>query len=182
MQHNIPFPCRPSYVVSTGRVQESALAGVGRVGARGVDSGVHRQVGYSVWYGKREPRNFAAHVPPHERQSISRGKLRGYCMHCCIAEQHGWWWCLTQSMFLKQLRSGRRASGSLDGAYPEGREAIEISRNRSCGYENKQVNRCNYGRCPRTWMSRAMNTRMSSRPRVVCSIRIVCCRCQNGSG
>ena len=35
------------------------------------------QAGYGVWYGPHNTRNFSAHVPAHERQSISRGELRG---------------------------------------------------------------------------------------------------------
>ena len=35
------------------------------------------QVGYGVWHGPHNTRNFSAHVPAHERQSISRGELRG---------------------------------------------------------------------------------------------------------
>ena len=35
------------------------------------------QAGYGVWYGVGHSRNHAAHVPTHERQSTSRGELRG---------------------------------------------------------------------------------------------------------
>ena len=35
------------------------------------------QAGYGVWYGPHHTRNFSAHVPAHERQSISRGELLG---------------------------------------------------------------------------------------------------------
>ena len=35
------------------------------------------QVGYGVWFGEGSPRSCHACVPAHERQSISRGELRG---------------------------------------------------------------------------------------------------------
>ena len=35
------------------------------------------QAGYGVWLGGQSPRNFHAHVPAHERQSISQGELPG---------------------------------------------------------------------------------------------------------
>ena len=33
------------------------------------------QAGYGVWFGDNSSRDFRAHVPAHERQSISRGEL-----------------------------------------------------------------------------------------------------------
>ena len=35
------------------------------------------QAGYGVWFGEGEDRNIGAPVPTHERQSVSRGELRG---------------------------------------------------------------------------------------------------------
>ena len=70
----------------------------------------------------------------------------------------------------------------MDGARLQGRWDIEICGSRSCGCAKKRVNRCSYGGCPHTWMSRAMNTRMTSRTRGVCSIRMICCCCQSGGG
>ena len=46
--------------------------------------------GNGVWYGHNAPRNTAAHVPAHERQSISRGELRGV-LHAGLSCQAGEW-------------------------------------------------------------------------------------------
>ena len=35
------------------------------------------QAGYGVWFGHKYHRNFSAHVPAHEWQSINRGELKG---------------------------------------------------------------------------------------------------------
>ena len=44
------------------------------------------QAGYGVWYGHNAPRNTAAHVPAHKRQSISKGELRGV-LHAGLSRQ-----------------------------------------------------------------------------------------------
>ena len=46
------------------------------------------QAGYGVWYGPRNTRNFSAHVPAHECQSISRGELRGV-LHAMLSRAVG---------------------------------------------------------------------------------------------
>ena len=40
-----------------------------------------------VYYGKHSPQNFLA-VPVHERQSVSRGELRGV-LHALLSEKFG---------------------------------------------------------------------------------------------
>ena len=44
--------------------------------------------GYGVWFGQHNSRNFRAHVPAHERQSISRGELRGV-LHAMLSRAEG---------------------------------------------------------------------------------------------
>ena len=44
--------------------------------------------GYGVWYGPHNTRNFSAHVPAHERQSISRGEVRGV-LHAMLSRAVG---------------------------------------------------------------------------------------------
>ena len=46
------------------------------------------QAGYGVWFGDNSNRNFRAHVPAHERQSISRGELRGV-LHAMLSREAG---------------------------------------------------------------------------------------------
>ena len=46
------------------------------------------QAGYGVWFGDNNSRNFRAHVPAHERQSISRGELRGL-LHAMLSRAAG---------------------------------------------------------------------------------------------
>ena len=46
------------------------------------------QAGYGVWFGHHHSRNFRAHVPAHERQSISRGELRGV-LHAMLSRAEG---------------------------------------------------------------------------------------------
>ena len=46
------------------------------------------QAGYGVWFGPHHNRNFSAHVPAHERQSISRGELRGV-LHAMLSRAVG---------------------------------------------------------------------------------------------
>ena len=50
------------------------------------------QAWYGVWFGEGEDRNIGAPVPTHERQSVSRGELRGVLY---TLEQRrggrGWW-------------------------------------------------------------------------------------------
>ena len=46
------------------------------------------QAGYGVWFGDNSSRNFRAHVPAHERQSISRGELRGV-LHAMLSRVAG---------------------------------------------------------------------------------------------
>ena len=45
------------------------------------------QAGYGVWFGDNSSRNFRAHVPAHERQSISRGGVAGGAT--CDAQSDG---------------------------------------------------------------------------------------------
>ena len=46
------------------------------------------QAGYGVWFGDNISRNFRAHVPAHERQSISTGELRGV-LHAMLSREAG---------------------------------------------------------------------------------------------
>ena len=55
----------------------------------GYRDGCKQGMGYGmVWYGKHSPRNYSAHVPAHERQSISRGELRGV-LHATLGRLQG---------------------------------------------------------------------------------------------
>ena len=46
------------------------------------------QVGFGVWFHRGSPRNHSAHVPISERQSVSRGELRGV-LHAVLARRPG---------------------------------------------------------------------------------------------
>ena len=46
------------------------------------------QAGYGVWYARGSSRNCAAHVPVGERQSVSRGELRGV-LHALLHRSPG---------------------------------------------------------------------------------------------
>ena len=46
------------------------------------------QAGYGVWYGEGHSNNHAAHVPAHERQSVSRGELKGV-LHAMLTRGPG---------------------------------------------------------------------------------------------
>ena len=46
------------------------------------------QAGYGVWFGQDHHRNIGAHVPVHERQSSSRGELRGV-LHALLSRSSG---------------------------------------------------------------------------------------------
>ena len=46
------------------------------------------QAGFGVWFHRGSPRNHLAHVPISERQSVSRGELRGV-LHAVLARRPG---------------------------------------------------------------------------------------------
>ena len=46
------------------------------------------QAGFGVWFHRGSPRNHSAHVPINERQSVSRGELRGV-QHAILARHSG---------------------------------------------------------------------------------------------
>ena len=46
------------------------------------------QAGFGVWFHRGSPRNHSAHVPISERQSVSRGELRGV-LHAVLARRPG---------------------------------------------------------------------------------------------
>ena len=81
-----------------GSHKRSLLAELERMSGEGVvvvytDGSAKRvrgwmQAGYGVWFGNNSSRNFRAHVPAHERQSISRGELRGV-LHAMLSREAG---------------------------------------------------------------------------------------------
>ena len=46
------------------------------------------QAGFGVWFHRESPRNHSAHVPTNERQSVSKGELRGV-LHVILARRSG---------------------------------------------------------------------------------------------